>query len=93
MSEHHRRLRRIEAQHIYRLAEEAGRPHGFTAEQVIAEARRFLPSPMPSNAPSGRRSMPSSRQRRRRRWIRFASGMPPLSSACRDADRLAASSI
>jgi hypothetical protein len=42
MSEHRRRLRRLEAQHIIDLATAAGAPYGFTAEQVIAEARRFF---------------------------------------------------
>jgi hypothetical protein len=42
MSANRRRLRRLEARRIYQLAAEAGAPHGFTAEQVIAEARRFF---------------------------------------------------
>jgi hypothetical protein len=37
-----RRLTRVEAAHIYRLAAEAGQRYGLTAEEVLDEARRFL---------------------------------------------------
>jgi hypothetical protein len=40
-----RRLERLEWAHIMRLAAEAGRPYGFTAEEVIAEARLILDLP------------------------------------------------
>ena len=37
-----RRLERLEWQHAYRLAAEAGRPYGLTPEDVLGEARRLL---------------------------------------------------
>jgi hypothetical protein len=45
MSAHHRRLRRLEVQHIIDLATAAGAPYGFSAWQVIDEARRFFALP------------------------------------------------
>ena len=39
---HRRRVERLEYQQLIELAAEAGRPYGLSAEDVLAEARRFV---------------------------------------------------
>jgi hypothetical protein len=41
-----RRLARLEMAHIRQLAAEAGAPHGFTADDILDEARRFFALPL-----------------------------------------------
>ena len=45
MRDPRRRLERLEYGHIRHLAAKAGQPHGFTADQVLDEARRVLALP------------------------------------------------
>jgi hypothetical protein len=45
MHDHRRRLDRLDWQHIRRLAAEAGQPFGFTADDILEEARRIFALP------------------------------------------------
>ena len=45
MHDHRRRLERLAWQHIRQLAAEAGRPFGFTADDILDEARRIFALP------------------------------------------------
>jgi hypothetical protein len=45
MRDPRRRLERLEYDHLRHLAAKAGQPHGFTADQVLDEARRVLALP------------------------------------------------
>jgi hypothetical protein len=42
MTSRETRLTRLEAQHIWQVAAEAGRLYGLSAEEVLDEARKFL---------------------------------------------------
>jgi hypothetical protein len=43
---HHRRMSRLEAQHIYELAAATGRALGVSAEEILDEARRLFALPL-----------------------------------------------
>jgi hypothetical protein len=45
MRDPRRRLERLEYAHLRRLAAKAGKPYGFSADQVLDEARRVLALP------------------------------------------------
>ena len=45
MHDHRRRLERLAWQHIRQLAADAGRPFGFTADDILEEARRMFARP------------------------------------------------
>jgi hypothetical protein len=45
MHDHRRRLERLDWQHIRQLAADAGRPFGFTADDILEEARRMFARP------------------------------------------------
>jgi hypothetical protein len=45
MHDHRRRLERLDWQHIRQLAAEAGQPFGFTADDILDEARRIFALP------------------------------------------------
>jgi hypothetical protein len=45
MHDHRRRLERLDWQHIRQLAAEAGQPFGFTADDILEEARRIFALP------------------------------------------------
>jgi hypothetical protein len=45
MHNHRRRLERLDWQHIRQLAAEAGQSFGFTADDILEEARRIFALP------------------------------------------------
>jgi hypothetical protein len=45
MRDRRRRLERLEYAHLRHMAAKAGKPYGFSADQVLAEARRVLALP------------------------------------------------
>jgi hypothetical protein len=45
MHDHRRRLERLDWQHIRQLAADAGQPFGFTADDILEEARRIFARP------------------------------------------------
>jgi hypothetical protein len=50
MRDPRRRLEQLEYGRLYQLAAKVGQPYGFSADQVLDEARRVLASRRPSNA-------------------------------------------
>jgi hypothetical protein len=45
MRDPRRRLERLEYENLRRMAAKAGQPHGYSADQVLGEARRFFALP------------------------------------------------
>ena len=72
-----RRLERAEYDHVRRMAAKAGTPHGFTADQVLDEARRVLALPEDQQRQALRRLYAELSQRRPRGPPPSNAGIPP----------------